>query len=369
MDQVPGRLNLSHLFLFMLLFSGCYLSYKMIEIYLHAIIFALILTVLTTPLYERITRKLKGRTNLAAAVCTLMVTIVVVIPLFFILMAVIKQGIQTASAANKWIDTQDMQTLMALPLIEKSIQLFNAYMPKEALASIDFPGMVKSVSANAGKLFIQNSQRIIGNITTILLNFTLMIFIYFFAIQKQKELFTYIFRLMPLSGEYEKLLVDKIKAVSRSAILGTLITSAAQGAAGGIAFAICGLPGLFWGVIMAFASLIPLVGTALVWVPAAGYLFLAGHFKRGIFLVIWSIVVVGMIDNLLRPLFMKGSAGMNTVLIFFSIIGGLNFFGLIGLLYGPLIFGITLVLFYIYELEFNDFLNSQDEKKTRQVES
>ena len=115
---------------------------------------------------------------------------------------------------------------------------------------------------------------------------------------------------------------------------------------------------------MAFASLVPMVGTALVWLPASLYLFASGAWKSGIFLIIWSIVVVGMIDNFIRPLFMQGSAGMSTILIFFSILGGLSFFGLTGLLYGPLIFGITMVLFYIYELEFRSFLNGQDKMES-----
>jgi predicted PurR-regulated permease PerM len=111
---------------------------------------------------------------------------------------------------------------------------------------------------------------------------------------------------------------------------------------------------------MAFASLIPLVGTALIWVPAAGYLFISGEWGYGIFMVTWCAVVVGMIDNFVRPLFMQGAADMSTLLIFFAILGGINYFGLIGLLYGPLIFGLAMVFLHIYNLEFGSFLNNQD---------
>jgi len=98
----------------------------------------------------------------------------------------------------------------------------------------------------------------------------------------------------------------------------------------------------------------------MIWIPAAGFLFISGKIGHGIFLVIWCIIVVGSIDNFLRPMFMKGSAGMSTMLIFFSILGGINMFGLIGILYGPLIFGLAMVLLYIYELEFKDILKYQD---------
>ena len=144
--------------------------------------------------------------------------------------------------------------------------------------------------------------------------------------------------------------------------MGTFVTAIAQGAAGGIAFTIAGLPGLFWGMVMAFASLIPMVGTALIWIPAAVYLLIWVHWGWALFLVIWCVVLVGGIDNILRPLFMQGSAKMSTLLIFFSILGGINLFGLLGILYGPLIFGLAMILLYIYDLEFEPFLNQQDNR-------
>lgn len=362
MEPLPKKLDISHYFLFLLILSGCYLCFRMMDIYLHPVIFAIILSSITSPLYDRIARKVNGKTNIAAIISCLLLTFIIVIPFLMILVVVIKQGISTASAINHWVSTLDMEEVKHLPVISKTLALIRSYLPEDTLTNLDVYGILQSFSASAGKLVISNGTRIISNISTIVMNFFLLVFVYFFVIQKQKELFSYVFHLMPLSQEYEDILIQKVKAVAKSALLGTLVTSAAQGIAGGIAFAVCGLPGFFLGAVMAFASLIPMVGTALIWVPAAGYLFVTGHYILGSFLVIWSVLVVGMIDNIVRPLFMKGSAGMSTLLIFFSILGGLNLFGLTGLLYGPLIFGITLVLFYIYDLEFNTFLNHQDQK-------
>ena len=189
-----------------------------------------------------------------------------------------------------------------------------------------------------------------------------MLFTFFFFIRDEESIIKYLLHLVPLSASQEEKIIAKIKAVAKSALLGTFVTAIAQGACGGFAFWISGLPGLFWGMVMAFASLIPMVGTALVWVPAAFYLFVSGHLGLGIFMVIWCVVVVGAIDNLVRPLFMQGSADMSTLLIFFAILGGINYFGLLGILYGPLIFGLAMVLLYIYDVEYETFLNSQDHK-------
>ena len=98
----------------------------------------------------------------------------------------------------------------------------------------------------------------------------------------------------------------------------------------------------------------------MIWLPAAIYLLVTGDWGWGLFLILWGFLVVGAIDNFLRPLFMQGSSAMSTVLIFFSLLGGIHAFGLIGLLYGPIIFAVTLALFRMYEQEFQAFLDYQD---------
>jgi len=351
---VKEKLNISHYFLFLLIFASLILCYKMLDIYLNPIIFGFILAILASPLYERVQKKVKNRTNLAAAILCVLLIVVIVIPLMILFSVVIRQGIISFNSINDWVMAGNL---------EKFVQLYKEYLPNIGfLNDIDLKGTITSLSANSGKFLIQKSGVVLGNISALFVNFGLMIFVFFFVVQNEKQLFDYIFHLIPLSSEHEVILIEKVKAVAKSAMLGTLVTAAGQGIAGGIAFAICGLPGFFWGAVMSFASLVPVVGTALIWVPAAVYLFISGSFKSGIFMIVWSVVVVGMIDNFVRPLFMSGSANMSTVIIFFSILGGLNLFGLAGLLYGPLIFGITMVLFYIYELEFAVFLKDQDNK-------
>lgn len=348
------ELNISHYFLFILIFASLFLCYKMINIYLNPIIFGFILAILATPLYDWVQKKVKHRKSLSAAILCLLLVVVIMIPFMLLMSLVIRQGIISFNAINDWV--------MAGNLVKIS-QLFKQYLPNAGfLNDIDINATITSVSTNSGKFLIKKSGALVSNISAVFMNFGLMIFVFFFVVQNQKRLFDYIFHLMPLSAEHETILIEKVKAVSKSAMLGTAVTAAGQGLAGGIAFAICGLPGFFWGAVMAFASLIPVVGTALIWVPAAIYLFIAGYIKSGVFMIIWSVVVVGMIDNFVRPLFMSGSANMSTVVIFFSILGGLNLFGLAGLLYGPLIISITMVLFYIYELEFTEFLKSLDKK-------
>ena len=187
-----------------------------------------------------------------------------------------------------------------------------------------------------------------------------MLFVLFFLLRDHEKVINTLRHIIPLSRSQEDKLLIEIEQVSKSAVMGSFLTAIAQGIAGGIGMGIAGFPGLFWGTMMGFTSFIPVVGTALIWLPATLYLLAIGDINWAIFLGIWSIAVVGSIDNILRPFLMQGSAGMNTLMIFFSLLGGIQLFGLIGLIYGPLIFAITVVLFKMYEEEFHSFLNWQD---------
>lgn len=139
----------------------------------------------------------------------------------------------------------------------------------------------------------------------------MMVFIFFFFIRDGKEIMSRVLHMIPLSTTQENRIIQRVKGIARSVFLGTILTALAQGIAAGIGFLICGIPALFWGSVLAFSSLVPVIGTALVWIPAVIYLFLTGKVKLAIFFAIYSVIVVGSVDNFLRPVFMKGAGGMS----------------------------------------------------------
>jgi predicted PurR-regulated permease PerM len=345
-----------------------YACYSLLKPYLNTIILAMILALVFAPIHLKVQKFLKGRKNLAALISCLLLTLVVVIPLVFILIALINQGIRSFQGISEWIAAGNLERLLESPFVGKITAFIERFFPDIAKL---WPGpdwkdfklnkALLDASSFLGKALVNQGGHLIGNLASLIGKFFLMIFAFFFVVRDEEKIIRTILHLVPLSASQEQQVFSKIKSVSRSALLGTFLTAAAQGAAGGFAFWIAGLPGFFWGVMMAFASLIPMIGTALIWVPASAYLFLVGRWGYGIFMILWSVLFVGMIDNFMRPLFMKGSADMSTFLIFFSILSGVSFFGLIGLLYGPLIFGLAMVLLYIYSLEFEPFLRDQDE--------
>ena len=359
-----GHKNYFLLFLLLVVFIGCY---HVIKPYLNTIILAALLAIIFSPVHLKIEKKMGGRKNTAAFFSCILITLVVVLPLVVMIIALIGQGINSFNAIYDWVATGQYQKLMGHPVITGLLALVDRWLPdvqklfpNMQLENLQIDKMVMNLTGSVGKLLIDQGGNLAGNLSILVGKFFMMLFAFFFFIRDEEKIKNAVFHLIPLSASQEEKILTKIKTVAKSALLGTLVTALAQGAAGGIAFWIAGLPGFFWGMMMAFASLIPMVGTALIWIPAAVYLFISGHPGYGVFMIVWCIVVVGMIDNLVRPLFMQGGADMSTLLIFFAILGGLNYFGLIGLLYGPLIFGLAMVLLYIYKLEFESFLDGQD---------
>jgi predicted PurR-regulated permease PerM len=191
-------------------------------------------------------------------------------------------------------------------------------------------------------------------------HFFVMIFLAFYLVRDGEDMLRGIRDLSPLREDQENRILDKIKAVARSALLGNFMTAVCQGLVGGVGLAIVGIPAILWGTLMGFSSLIPIVGTSIVWIPAVAYLLLLGRWRSAIFLALWSIVLGSTIDNFLRPFLMRGQAKMSPFYIFLAIIGGISCFGVVGILYGPLILGFATVMLYIYQVEYRDLL---DEKK------
>ena len=365
----------SHYFLFFLLFVILYGCFCIIQPYIHAIILAIILSIVFIPIHRKVEHWLRGRKTLAAIVSCALLTLVVVLPVMILLIALIQQGVSSINEIYDWVAAEKYETLLKSPILisaleiwEKFIVFLKYYFPQMKLDFLSIDAdfvqpekMLLSMSTYTAQFLLNQGTYILGNLTAIIGKFFLMIFTFFFLVRDYDDIVHQMFHLIPLSTSQENRIINRVREVSRSAILGTLVTGIAQGTLGGITFCLAGLPGLFWGTIMVFASLVPLFGTALIWVPAVLYLLLSGRWMASLFVTFSCIIFVGMIDNFVRPMFMQGSSDMSTLLIFFSILGGMQYFGLIGLLYGPIIFGLALVLLYIYSIEFESFLKFQDE--------
>ncbi|WP_261822970.1 AI-2E family transporter [Vibrio neonatus] len=359
---MPRRIQLtsSQWLLIIALLFFAYACFVLIRPYVNSIVMAFIISLLMFPIHERLDNKMPTMRNTTALLSCVILTVIIVIPLLLVFTAIIQQGSSFSQGVYHWVSDGGVQDLLAQPFIVKMFNFANSYLPFDTLDPAEIAQKVAELASSFGTHLVGISASVVGSATSFLMNFGLMLFVLFFLLRDHERIISAMRHIIPLSRSQEDRLLDEIEKVSKSAVMGSFLTAIAQGVAGGFAMWLVGFPGLFWGTMMGFASFVPVIGTALIWIPACLYLLLIGDTGWAIFLLIWSVAVVGSIDNILRPLLMQGSAGMNTLMIFFSLLGGLHVFGLIGLIYGPLIFAITMVLFTMYEEEFNDFLDKQD---------
>ena len=188
-----------------------------------------------------------------------------------------------------------------------------------------------------------------------------MIFAMFYFIKDGSVIVKKIMALSPLPEPYEKKLFHRLKTMINATLYGTFFTAIIQGFLGGIGFAIAGISQpILWGTVMAFFALAPYVGTAFVWVPAVLILLFTGSFGAGIFLLIWSVLLVSTIDNFLLPYLIGSSAKTYSLLTFLCVIGGIYVWGFPGLVLGPLVLTLLIAMSEIYEAEYRPLLKELD---------
>ncbi len=338
-----------------------YASYVLVKPFIEPIVLAILIGMLAQAPHDWLLARLKGRRDLTALISLLLLFMVVLTPVLLLLLAVIQQGIGYSIIVRDWATVENIRELLSHPWVLEVQSRLSQVLPEGALDPDTLREQALGAAGTMGKGLADVSTAMIGSVTRFFIHLLLFLFVLFFVLRDHDKLIEFIRHALPLSRSQEDILFKEVKDVSKSALMGSLMTAATQGVVGGFGLWMAGFPGVFWGAVMAFTSLIPVVGTALVWLPAAAFLALTGQVGWAIFMVIWGVIVVGSIDNFLRPMFMQGSS-LSTVVVFFSLIGGLQVYGLMGMIYGPLVFSLALVLFRLYETEFADFLASQDER-------
>ncbi|WP_215800303.1 AI-2E family transporter [Pantoea dispersa] len=304
--------------------------------YFSAILWAAILAVIFAPLKSLLRRKMGDRNGLASFVTLLIICLIVFTPLAIITSSLVVEintvytKLQTNSAQ---FPTVFASLLQHLPEWAQTWladhDLNNAAQIQQKLSGF----ALKGGQYMAGSVFM------IGKGTfTFTVGFGVMLYLLFFLLKDGAWLVGLILEALPLSTYVKHHLLMKFAAVSRATVKGTVVVAVVQGVLGGFAFWITDIDGsLLWGALMAFLSLIPAVGSAIVWVPAAIFFFATGALWKGLFLVGFFVVVVGLVDNILRPLLVGKDTKMPDYLILIATLGGMEVYGINGFVIGPLI--------------------------------
>jgi predicted PurR-regulated permease PerM len=229
------------------------------------------------------------------------------------------------------------------------------------LSGAEFQATITELAKKMGLVLYEQTSAIASNILKFLVNFFFMLLVTYFLLIDGRRLITFIVDLSPLPQEQDEKLLQKFKDMAGAVLIVNGLAGVVQGALGGGIFALFGLSSPFlWGLIMAFLAFLPIVGIGLVFIPAAVFLFLKGRIGAAIFFVVFYVVISGVIEYLVKPKLVGTRVQMHTLLVFLSIVGGLKLFGVLGIIYGPLVVTGFLTLTDIYYANYKRLVEHVD---------
>lgn len=319
-----------------------------------AIFLACVLAGVLWPLNRRLSKVLRNRRGLAAGLIVFVVVVVVVGPLVALSAFVVKEGTEGVKFISETVRSEGVSGLIETfpPLVQRLANEVVERLPREPGTNVD-DTVGKQLTAQGGK-----AAAVVGTAVSatgaLVFQAVMMLIALFFLLESGERVVAWVDDVSPLrKGQTQELLAE-FKKVSYSVLMSTLITSAVQAAAALVGYFIARVPHpLFFAAVTFFFAFIPAIGAGSVCLAAAGLLFLTGHPYMAIFLGIWGLLVVGLVDNLVKPLLMKGGMEMHGAIVFFALLGGLAAFGAIGLLIGPLVVALFLALVRMYQRDFS----------------
>lgn len=348
MVQAQRDKKLSLLFLVLVTAAALYLSFVIAKPFLTPIVTATLLAIAIYPLFLKLNRHI-GNGSGAALVATLVVLIAIVLPAVLI----VEKLAHETTALYGWLnEKQSMEggwreyagAVAGPPLewVAARTGMSRQQLEETALGHLQ----------NASAALLNWAKSLVMNIGATIVDTVIMLLTLFFLLRDGERIRDRIGSILPIEAHRYQQLVETISASIAANMYGVLAVAVAQGALGAIGYTIAGLPSVvLWSVATALFSMIPLAGAASVWAVASIYLIVVGHWGKAIFMVAWGAGVISTADNIVRPLVLSGRVKLHTLLIFFSLLGGVKAFGIVGLFTGPIIVSVAMALLKILEEE------------------
>ncbi|HEV2610400.1 MAG TPA: AI-2E family transporter [Noviherbaspirillum sp.] len=318
--------------------------------YYGAIFWGTALAILFSPLYRRLVVNLNQRRNLAAVITLLLSLVIVIFPLSIITASLLRQG----AAVYEQIRSGELnfglyfqQVIDALP--DWIVTLLDRF----GITSIATLQERLTSGAMQGSQLVAKQAVYIGqNTFDFLIGFGLMLYLLFFLLRDGSRLSVRIRNAIPLSSEQKRNLFGKFTTVIRATVKGNIVVAATQGVLGGLMFWFLGIQGaLLWGTLMAFLSLLPAIGAAIIWAPVAIYFLVTGAIWQGVALIVFGVFVIGLVDNILRPILVGKDTQMPDYVVLISTLGGIAMFGLNGFVIGPVIAALFIAAWDLFSSE------------------
>jgi predicted PurR-regulated permease PerM len=316
-----------------------YLFLRIVAPFFAPLGWAVVLAIFVYPSHAKLSQRY-GNTR-AAALTTLVVTLFIVGPGLVIL----TWFAQESRAAVAAVDRNALAG--QLVLLERGWDWLRGFIP--GAQAVDLRALIDDVISRTGGFLAARVGGLLADIAILLFRLFVTLFALFFFLRDADTIMYEVRRSLPFEDLRRERMIRQTRDLVYTSIAVGLVIASLQGLAGGLVFAALGLAApVFWGVMMGFLALLPFVGTWVVWLPAAIWLLATEQFVKGVVLTVVGVVIIGSIDNIVRPVILSGRAQMNGLLMFISLLGGVSVFGLLGLVLGPLITAIVIALFEAY---------------------
>ena len=317
-----------------------YLVFRIYEPFLAALGWGAILTIFFYPMHWRLQRRFAG--NRAALLSTLAVTVLLIVPVIILITFFVREAVAISRGV------QHSLTQESAPAITKTWTWIAQHVPGLDPNANLLEMVEQAVQKQAGFL-AERAGTVLRNIAEFVFDLFVMIFAMFYFFRDAEKIIRGVRSVLPFDAEHRDKMLTQARDLISASVLTSLTVAAIQGILGGIGFAIVRLPGpVFWGVAMAFFSLVPVVGSGLIFVPASLWLGFTGHWGRAIVLLAICAGVSTVVDNVVRPLLLGGRTELSALVIFISVVGGVSVFGMLGLVLGPILVATAASVFAVY---------------------
>ncbi|RMX06563.1 AI-2E family transporter [Corticibacter populi] len=312
-----------------------------------AIFWAATLAVLFWPIHQRVLARMPGRTNLAAVLTLLICLLIVIIPLLLVTTSLVQEIVAFYNRINREENSLQGYYEQIVAAIPPQVWSLAHRFGLDSFAELQ-PKLFDAIN-QAARIATTHALSVGQNTLQFGLAFALMLYLLFFFFRDGASLMAQLRRAIPLDKRHLNDLSSKFSAVVKATVKGSIVVAAVQGALGGLMFWALGIQGaILWGVVMAILSLLPAVGAGLVWAPVAIYLLATGSIAKGVIMIVIGVGVIGLVDNILRPILVGKETKMPDYLVLLSTLGGISLFGLTGFVAGPVIAALFIAIWAIF---------------------
>jgi predicted PurR-regulated permease PerM len=326
----------------------------MVRTFLLTILLAAVFSGVAYPLYRELRDAFRGRAALASIATVILLVLLVVGPLATVGSIVVQQAVAVSENVRPRVQQLIEQPTLADQYLQR-LPFYDRIQPYRSEILTRAGELVGGI----GSAFVRSLTGTIGGTLVFVAHFFILLYTMFFLLKDGPRMLASALEYLPLTDRDKRVMVDRFVSVARATLKGTVLIGLVQGTLAGLAFWAVGIQGaFFWGTLMVVLSIIPGVGGALVWVPAAIVLLVTGNVLKGLLLAGFCALVVGSIDNVMRPRLVGRDTRLHDLLIFFSTIGGLLVFGPMGFIIGPIVAALFVTVWEIYGVAFRQELNA-----------